>query len=458
MKVKLILIGLAFFIVTLFSMNIPVMAAESSSVESYQQDIMYEYQTRIYTWTYEFTTDGSYYLIFINDYQNSGHLYWYNPSNGTLRKGEDKPAGCTFKFISCTVKSEYGTSNEPVGNDVALSGGYPLSTILGGSLTSFSTYDIANFHSNYVSGVIKPVSGYDYWKKGNRYDYDSVYSPEVFAPEVRYTILHWDDWSDYTDFLITIDFLVPGASTVEDYYTEIWADVPVGRDTVGNVLYEKKFIKAFKTSDLYFDNIVMIPNPNGSGWIEERHGYYYHIYKNWNELFPFLTATEMNKYGEVTFYVRNAKYTSGIALVSDYCYFTFDTADTYLDEDEKIIRPSHPDVFKGTANTFDENDVGNHDPMNPEIDNNWNTDYVGGVTDKPSTPNNTNTSKYKYKYTGDWTIADFEEWVSSGFGLIGENGILTIIGDVFHFLPSEFMHFLFWLVCIIGIVAVIRLF
>ena len=417
------------------------------------------------TFNFKFTTDGSYYLMWCafpssygdNDYYQ---LFWYNPSTGeslsasSLNNGY--PDGVSVSDVNYYYSDDpelktMGVTNFLRGSLMGISNGLVSSNL---PVYGLSLSQVPNFDTLYADGLI-PIMGYDYWLQGNRYTYNSIYSPEVLPPELRqFNFCQYSDKSTAFDYIITLSYIIPGAIDVDDYYTEIWVDIPIGVNSAGVVSFEKKFVTSIKTSELFKEYTIQVQNPDG-GWTSQHVGWYYYLYTYWNKLIPFLSAQELSSYGQVTFYMRHAIYSDDVSLVSDYCYCTVNTSDTYIEDDKYV--PAVPDIYKGAASTFDEDNPGIHDETNSEIDNSANMDYVTGNTDVAPEKPSSSSNKFKYNYTGKWSIEDFESWVSSGFGLLGEGGLLSIIGDLFYFLPSEFMHFLFWMVVIIGIIFVIRL-
>lgn len=337
------------------------------------------------------------------------------------------------------------------------------------------------------------------WDISNHYGYSSSYSAGVTAPSVREVLLSYGYYnSSSTDnstsdsdgshsggggslsgrvkqYIVDVKYQVPNTD-VSQYYTELWLDVPTGRDSNNKITYRKVCAAEFKTSELLNKNIIQVSNGQG-GWTSVDKGSYYSIYKSWNELIAkYCSVDNAKTYGGCIAYLRNAIHISeNKTLVSDYVYFTLNPDKvTITDEGASSAAPTIYNK-KGTLN---ENGPSNNDTSNDKIsDNSGDFDYIGGITDKPKDYiHNDGTgdsdgghsgggghgggrgdSDTSFIPTSSWTLSDFVNWVKNGFGLFGKNGILTMVKDIFGFLPEDVFNVIMWVVLCAGFIAVIKL-
>lgn len=478
MKLKFILLIMMIIILS-SSYRVCVEASETTKST---EDVTYDYTMSIYMTNVDYrrfridvdySTDGTYYLMFylsVSDSLtltvNNGYFGFYNPVSGdafTITPSNVLPSGITINSITLYESYDEGVTYRLIneGNIILTTSRSNLisvgSSILPIYLFNSADYSIEDdFHAMYVSDQLKLYAGYDYWNTGNRYDYESVYSSSVVTPEVRFAMVGYNG----SDFLVQIKYLLPDLQDNSDYYTELWADIPTGFDSNGNVVYQKVMLGMYSAADIYKQNIIQEWDSVLNSWVPANKGAFYEIYGNWNSIIPYITAIDSIQYGGVILYLRSSVPVSDTkTMVSDYVYFTLNPDD--IEHTDEGWVSSMPDIYKGDHSNFDEGGAGNNNPTDSFITNSNDYEYVGGVTDDPGISSDSSSStgngKWKYTYTGNWTIGEFENWVNDGFGLTGENGLLVLIGNLFFFLPSEFMSFLFWLIVGIGVYALINL-
>lgn len=336
------------------------------------------------------------------------------------------------------------------------------------------------------------------WDTSNHYGYSSSYSAGVTAPSVREVLLSYGYYSPTSatgssdtdsehsggggtlsgrdkQYIVDIKYQVPNTDT-SDYYTELWLDVPNGRDKDNNITYHKVCVAEFKTSALYQQNLIQVSDGQG-GWKTVDKGSYYSIYKSWNELIAkYCSVDNAKTYGGCIAYLRNAIHISDTkTLVSDYVYFTLNPDKvTITDEGASSAAPT----IYNKKGSLDENGPSNNDFSNDKTSiNSGDFDYIGGITDKPKDYiHNDGTGDSDGGHSGgggsgggrgdsdtsfipssSWTLSDFVNWVKSGFGLFGKNGILTMVKDIFGFLPEDVFNVIMWVVLCAGFIAVIKL-
>lgn len=338
------------------------------------------------------------------------------------------------------------------------------------------------------------------WDDSNHYGYSSSYSAGVTAPSVREVLLSYGYYnSSSTDnstssdsdgghsggggslsgrvmqYIVDVKYQVPNTD-VSQYYTELWLDVPTGRDSNNKITYRKVCAAEFKTAELFNKNIIQVSNGQG-GWISVDKGSYYSIYRTWNELIAKYCSVDSAKmYGGCIAYLRNAIHlTDNKTLVSDYVYFTLNPDKvTITDEGASSAAPT----IYNKKGTLDENGPSINDTTNDKTsDNSGDFDYIGGITDKPKdyihndgtgdsdgghsggggSGGGRGDSDTSFIPTSSWTLSDFVNWVKNGFGLFGKNGILTMVKDIFGFLPEDVFNVIMWVVLCAGFIAVIKL-
>lgn len=338
------------------------------------------------------------------------------------------------------------------------------------------------------------------WDDSNHYGYSSSYSAGVTAPSVREVLLSYGYYnSSSTDnstssdsdgghsggggslsgrvkqYIVDVKYQVPNTD-VSQYYTELWLDVPTGRDSNNKITYRKVCAAEFKTAELFNKNIIQVSNGQG-GWTSVDKGSYYSIYRTWNELIAKYCSVDSAKmYGGCIAYLRNAIHlTDNKTLVSDYVYFTLNPDKvTITDEGASSTAPT----IYNKKGTLDENGPSINDTTNDKTsDNSGDFDYIGGITDKPKdyihndgtgdsdgghsggggSGGGRGDSDTSFIPTSSWTLSDFVNWVKNGFGLFGKNGILTMVKDIFGFLPEDVFNVIMWVVLCAGFIAVIKL-
>ena len=337
------------------------------------------------------------------------------------------------------------------------------------------------------------------WDSSNHYGYSSTYSEGVTAPSVREVLLSYGNYSSSDDstvsddsdgghsggggslsgrgkqYIVDIKYQVPNTD-VSQYYTELWLDVPTGRDSNNKITYRKVCAAEFKTAELLNKNIIQVSNGQG-GWTSVDKGSYYSIYRTWNELIARYCPVDTAKmYGGCIAYLRNSIHLSDTkTLVSDYVYFTLNPDKVNItDEGASSAAPT----IYNKKGSLDENGPSINDTSNDKTsDNSGDFDYIGGITDKPKDNiHNDGTGDSDGGHSGggghgggrgdsdtsfvpssSWTLLDFVNWVKNGFGLFGNNGILTMVKDIFGFLPEDVFNVIMWVVLCAGFIAVIKL-
>lgn len=360
--------------------------------------------------------------------------------------------------------------------------------------------DDSTFWNNVIDVSVFPSYGSSCpWDDSNHYGYSSSYSAGVTAPSVREVLLSYGYYSSSSDnsttsdsdgghsggggslsgrvkqYILDVKYQVPNTD-VSQYYTELWLDVPTGRDSNNKITYRKVCAAEFKTSELLNKNIIQISNGQG-GWTSVDKGSYYSIYRTWNELIAKYCSVDTAKmYGGCVAYLRNAIHLSeNKTLVSDYVYFTLNPDKVNI-TDEGATSAS-PTIYNKDG-ALDENGPSNNDTKNDKTSvNSGDFDYIGGNTDKAKDYiHNDGTGDSDGGHSGgggsgggrgdsdtsfipssSWTLSDFVSWVKNGFGLFGKNGILTMVKDIFGFLPEDVFNVIMWVVLCAGFIAVIKL-
>lgn len=476
MRLRHVLITALLFIAVLFC-GITAVEASEDTPKSYtfSYEFLYEYDDEYYGeavkdyygTVYVNYTSTEYVLVLLqrdNDYGNSWNMCWYSPVSGSViyyANGDKVPDGVTLE--SYGMKKRISGETESTEEMVSLYAGlvdrqYENATLLNvedSAMYYYNSDDYVALGLGIYSGSIKPVLGFDIWNTGNRYDYESKYSASVVAPEIRNAYLYKNRGGDIGGLLIR--FLLPGLEDNSDYYAELWADIPTGYDSNGNATYNKMCLGIYKASDILKINTVTSGSHNTTDPNDESadydytatYGSYYMIKETWSTLLPMISVDEAASYGGITFYLRSAQYLSDtLSLVSDYAYFKANPNDS-----------KYPVIFNGNGQNFDEDGEGNNDEdTDPTTPNSDDVQYIGGTTDDPGISSDSSSGgDWNFNMSGEWTVTELEDFINSGFGLAGDNGLLSLIGNTFFFLPSEFVTILMFLIVVIAVVAIIRI-
>lgn len=475
-KITLTVLTVLVFMMTFFLTERVV----AEDIETTSYSFMYEYlfdydDTRYgedrlsyYGQFYVNYTTTDYILIVIqkdNDYGNSWETAWYSPTTGDIiyyANGDSTktPSGVTVESYGLRIRDEGESEYEE-----SFCGFYSqLSdredeyvTMLGVSNTAMYHYNNTDYDTlglAIFNGTTEPALGFDFWNAGNRYDYESVYSSSIVTPEVRYVMLGWGG-DTVNDYVVDIKFLLPNLTDNTGYYVELWADIPYGYDTNGNVLYRKRMLDMIEVNTILKQNNVNVPSPDGSGWVTQNYGSYYEIYGTWTVLIPHISANDSIKYNGINMYMRSAYPVSAMkTLVSDYAYFNLNPGDvTKIDEG---WQSALPDIHIGVYDTFNEDGPGQKNDDDVKLPNSSDYEYIGGVTDDPGI--NDTDDDWEFNYSGNWTIEELEEFVNSGFGLDKPNGLIALIGSCLNFLPKEVMTILMFVLSVLVVVALIKIF
>lgn len=452
-----------------------VNAAESES-QRYKVyfDVIDEYGKR-YRMTCDYTTDGSYYLIAVWKYGSSYSAIgfcWYNPTTGDCYSPVNlKLCPDTITLHAYTIMDYYddGSTSVPQQYPTVMTGTLPLVKLVDVNkipVFKINTEDMGTdvefyFHERYTAGELDMIAGFDYWNNGNKYDYQSKYSASVVAPEIRNAYLYTNRGGDVGGLLIR--YLLPELEDNSEYYTELWADIPTGYDSNGNVTYRKVCLKTYKAADILKINTVNSSTHNTTDPNDETidydytatYGSYYLIKEQWSTILPMISVDEAAAYGGITFYLRSALHLSdSVSLVSDYAYFRADpNASLY------------PTIYNGNGQNFNEEDANINDDTDPQTPNSDDIQYIGGTTDDPGISSDVSSDsshsssggRWQYNFAGNWEVSDMENWVNTGFGLSGSNGLLGFIGNCFFYLPSEFMSILIFVVMVVAVVAIVKI-
>ena len=428
----------------------------------YGEDILSYYSQFYVNYT---TTD--YILIVIqkdNDYGNSWTVGWYSPTTGDIRyytsgDSTSTPPGVTVSSFGMRQRKEgeleYTETFAPFYGQLA-DRQYQYITMMGVSNTAMYHYNNTDYDTlgqGIFDGTVEPAMGFDFWNTGNRYDYESVYSSSIVTPEVRYVMLCWD--YNVNDYVIDIKFLLPKLNDNTGYYVELWADIPYGYDSNGNIMYRKRMLDMIEVKTILKQNNVNVPNPDGSGWVTQNFGSYYEIYGKWTVLIPHISANDSIKYNGINVYMRSSYPVSAVkTLVSDYAYFNLNPGDVKkTDEGWQAVLP---DIHIGVSDTFNEDGPGQKKDDDVKLPNSSDIGYVGGVTDNPGIENSD--GDWEFNYSGNWTVDELEEFVNSGFGLDKPNGLIALIGSCMNFLPKEVMTIIMFMLTVLVVVGLIKIF
>ena len=500
-KTKVIILSIITAFLVLFAVLRVVSAVRADDTPTNEFNVMFHYGSKDGTVSYDvqfsYTLPEGYYLVGLLNPSGSDifshffQLFSVNPKGRTYEwlGNED-----VHKFVS--IRHEKGKDDVTDTRD-----SYTWSAI-GFNIDTFSISGIPvytypeqygyikdnTFWNNVIDFNISPSFGSSCpWDDSNHYGYSSSYSAGVTAPSVREVLLSYGYYSPSSStgtssssgehsggggtlsgrdkqYIVDIKYQVPNTDT-SDYYTELWFDVPNGRDKDNNITYRKVCAAEFKTSALLQQNTVQISDGQG-GWKSLDKGSYYSIYKSWNELIAKYCSVDSAKmYGGCIAYLRNAIHLSDTkTLVSDYVYFILNP-DWVQITDEGAIS-STPTIYNKPG-ALDENGASSIDTKNDKIStNSTDLDYIGGISDKPKDAGHSGGggsssggrgSGSDFIPSKNWTLSDFTAWVKNGFGLFGSNGILTMVADVFAFVPSDIFNILMWVVLCASIIAVIKL-
>lgn len=449
-----------------------VNAAESES-QTYTVFIDYNIDDgRRFRNTVSYTTDGNYYLIYVWEICSdrcSGGFVWYNPASGSYYDPVNSNLCPESVFLHSYTTVDYyddGTVSEPVQYPTIMTGGSSIVSVNEVSMipvikVNCDLYgsDVKSyFHEKYTAGELETVAGYDYWNTGNNYNYQSKYSASVVAPEIRNAYLYTNRGGDVGGLLIR--YLLPELEDNSEYYTELWADIPTGYDSNGNVTYRKVCLKTYKAADILKINTVNSSTHNTTDPNDETidydytatYGSYYLIKEQWSTILPMISVDEAAAYGGITFYLRSALYISNsVSLVSDYAYFKANPNDSL-----------YPTIYNGNGQNFNEGDANINDDTDPQTPNSDDIQYIGGTTDDPGISSDvisdsSHSGRWQYNFAGNWEVSDLENWVNTGFGLSGSNGLLGFIGNCFFYLPGEFMTILIFVIMVVAVVAIIKI-
>lgn len=513
-KTKVIILSIITAFLVLFAVLRVVSAVRADDTPTNEFNVMFRYGSKDGTVSYDvqfsYTLPDGYYLVGllnpITATDSSTHFFQLFSVN---------PQGKTYEWLGNKDVHNFVSIRHEKGKDdvTDIRDSYTWAAIMF-DISTFSVSGIPvylypnyygylsddTFWNNVIDVNTFPTYGSSCpWDSSNHYGYSSTYSEGVTAPSVREVLLSYGYYnSSPTDnstsdsdgghsggggslsgrvkqYIVDVKYQVPNTDT-SDYYTEFWLDVPTGRDKDNNITYHKVCAAEFKTSELLNKNIIQVSNGQG-GWTSVDKGSYYSIYRTWNELIARYCSVDSAKmYGGCIAYLRNAIHlTDNKTLVSDYVYFTLNPDKVNITDEG--ASSAAPTIYnkKGTLN---ENGSSNNDTSNDKIsDNSGDFDYIGGITDKPKDYiHNDGTGDSDGGHSGggghgggrgdsdtsfipssSWTLSDFVNWVKNGFGLFGNNGILTMVKDIFGFLPEDVFNVIMWVVLCAGFIAVIKL-
>lgn len=512
-KTKVIILSIITAFLVLFAVLRVVSAVRADDTPTNEFNVMFHYGSKDGTVNYDvqfsYTLPEGYYLVGLLNPSGSDifshffQLFSVNPKARTYQWLGNKDV---HNFVS--IRHEKGKDDVTDTRDsytwAAI--GFNIDTF---SISGIPVYTYPNqygclddntFWNNVIDVSVFPSYGSSCpWDDSNHYGYSSSYSAGVTAPSVREVLLSYGYYSSSSDnsttsdsdgghsggggslsgrvkqYILDVKYQVPNTD-VSQYYTELWLDVPTGRDSNNKITYRKVCAAEFKTSELLNKNIIQISNGQG-GWTSVDKGSYYSIYRTWNELIAKYCSVDTAKmYGGCVAYLRNAIHLSeNKTLVSDYVYFTLNPDKVNI-TDEGATSAS-PTIYNKDG-ALDENGPSNNDTKNDKTSvNSGDFDYIGGNTDKPKDYiHNDGTGDSDGGHSGgggsgggrgdsdtsfipssSWTLSDFVSWVKNGFGLFGKNGILTMVKDIFGFLPEDVFNVIMWVVLCAGFIAVIKL-
>lgn len=511
-KTKVIILSIITAFLVLFAVLRVVSAVRADDTPTNEFNVMFRYGSKDGTVTYDvqfsYTLPEGQYLVGLVNPSGSDIFSHY------LQLFSVNPKGRTYQWLGNREVHKFVSIRHEKGKDDEVNTQDSYSwTPLAIQITTFSIsgipvytypeqYGYINdniFWNNVIDVKTFPTYGSSCpWDTSNHYGYSSSYSAGVTAPSVREVLLSYGYYnptsatgSSDTDsehsggggslsgrvkqYIVDVKYQVPNTD-VSQYYTELWLDVPTGRDSNNKITYRKVCAAEFKTSELLNKNIIQVSNGQG-GWTSVDKGSYYSIYRTWNELIARYCSVDTAKmYGGCIAYLRNAIHlTDNKTLVSDYVYFALNPDKVNI-TDEGATSAS-PTIYNKDG-ALDENGPSNNDTKNDKTSvNSGDFDYIGGNTDKPKdyihndgtgdsdgghsggggSGGGRGDSDTSFIPTSSWTLSDFVNWVKNGFGLFGKNGILTMVKDIFGFLPEDVFNVIMWVVLCAGFIAVIKL-
>ena len=513
-KTKVIILSIITVFLVLFAVLRVVSAVRADDTPTTETNVMFHYGSKDGTVKYDvqfsYTLPKGYYLVgLLNPMtadDTSKQYFWLFSVNPEARTYEWLGNKDVHNFVS--IRHEEGKEDVITNLDSYTWAAvfFDISTF---SCSGIPVYSYPNYYgylndtvfwNNVIDVNTFPSYGASCpWDTSNHYAYSSSYSAGVTAPSVREVLLSYGYYNSSTSatgssdtdsvhsggggslpgrvkqYILDVKYQVPNTDT-SNYYTELWLDVPTGRDSNNKITYRKVCSAEFKTSELLNKNIIQVSNGQG-GWTSVDKGSYYSIYRTWNELIAkYCSVDNAKTYGGCIAYLRNAIHISDTkTLVSDYVYFTLNPDKvTITDEGASSAAPT----IYNKKGSLDENGPSNNDFSNDKTSiNSGDFDYIGGITDKPKdyihndgtgdsdgghsggggSGGGRGDSDTSFIPTSSWTLSDFVNWVKSGFGLFGKNGILTMVKDIFGFLPEDVFNVIMWVVLCAGFIAVIKL-
>lgn len=512
-KTKVIILSIITAFLVLFAVLRVVSSVRADDTLTTETNVMFHYGSKDGTVKYDvqfsYTLPEGYYLVGLlnpvtaND--TSEQYFWLFSVNPKGRTYEWLGNKDVHNFVS--IRHEKGKEDVITNRDSYTWAAifFDISTF---SISGIPVYSYPNYYgyinddtfwNNVIDVNTYPSYGSSCpWDDSNHYGYSSSYSAGVTAPSVREVLLSYGYYSPTSaigssdtdsehsggggslsgrekQYILDVKYQVPNTDT-SDYYTELWLDVPNGRDKDNNITYHKVCVAEFKTSALYQQNLIQVSDGQG-GWKTVDKGSYYSIYKSWNELIAkYCSVDNAKTYGGCIAYLRNAIHISDTkTLVSDYVYFTLNPDKvTITDEGASSAAPT----IYNKKGLLDENGPSNNDFSNDKTSiNSGDFDYIGGITDKPKdfihndgsgdsdgghsggggSGGGRGDNDTSFIPSSSWTLSDFVSWVKNGFGLFGNNGILTMVKDIFSFLPEDVFNVIMWAVLCAGFIAVIKL-
>lgn len=501
-KTKVILLSIITAFLVLFAVLRVISSVRADDTPTTETNVTFHYGSKDGTVKYDvqfsYTLPEGYYLVGLLNPMTaddvSEQYFWLFTVNPQARTYEWLGNKDVHNFVS--VRHEEGKEDVITNSDSYTWAAifFDISTF---SCSGIPVYSYPNYYgylndtvfwNNVIDVNTFPSYGASCpWDTSNHYAYSSSYSAGVTAPSVREVLLSYGYYnstsaigSSDTDsehsggggslpgrvkqYILDVKYQIPNTDT-SDYYTELWLDVPTGRDKDNNITYHKVCAAEFKTSALFQQNLIQVSDGQG-GWKTIDKGSYYSIYKSWNELIAkYCSVDNARTYGGCIAYLRNAIHISDAkTLVSDYVYFTLNPDWVKITDDGAIS--STPTIYNKPG-ALNENGASINDTKNDKTStNSSDIDYIGGLTDYPKDSGHSGgggsgggrgDSDTSFIPSSSWTLSDFVNWVKNGFGLFGKNGILTMVKDIFGFLPEDVFNVIMWVVLCAGFIAVIKL-
>lgn len=501
-KTKVILLSIITAFLVLFAVLRVISSVRADDTPTTETNVTFHYGSKDGTVKYDvqfsYTLPEGYYLVGLLNPMTaddvSEQYFWLFTVNPQARTYEWLGNKDVHNFVS--VRHEEGKEDVITNSDSYTWAAifFDISTF---SCSGIPVYSYPNYYgylndtvfwNNVIDVNTFPSYGASCpWDTSNHYAYSSSYSAGVTAPSVREVLLSYGYYnstsaigSSDTDsehsggggslpgrvkqYILDVKYQIPNTDT-SDYYTELWLDVPTGRDKDNNITYHKVCAAEFKTSALFQQNLIQVSDGQG-GWKTIDKGSYYSIYKSWNELIAkYCSVDNARTYGGCIAYLRNAIHISDAkTLVSDYVYFTLNPDWVKITDDGAIS--STPTIYNKPG-ALNENGASINDIKNDKTStNSSDIDYIGGLTDYPKDSGHSGgggsgggrgDSDTSFIPSSSWTLSDFVNWVKNGFGLFGKNGILTMVKDIFGFLPEDVFNVIMWVVLCAGFIAVIKL-